>query len=106
MKYSAGEVCVNRYDRGYRKFFDERGQLVVKPAAGQWIEPQWVRVGHVEKGKSSSKTKDLCDPSCTKRSTNWSSSVVSYVTGYDEGFASASWALPSGAVKSMRVSFS
>ena len=104
MTYTAGEVCVNRYDRGYRTVYEERGQLLVKPASGQWIEPRWVRAGHVVNGKSSSKTKDLCDPSCTRRRTNWSSSVVlSPVPGFDEGVASASWALPSGAVRSMRV---
>jgi hypothetical protein len=104
--YVAGEVCVNYYERDYRTIHEERGQLIVKPAPGQWIEPRWVRVGHVFDGKTSSETKDLCDPSCTRRGTNWSSSVVlSPVSGFDEGFASASWALPSGAVKSMRVAY-
>lgn len=104
VEYSAGEVCVNEYERGYRKGYQENGQLVVKPVAGQWIEPRWVRVGRVADGKTVSTTKDLCDPSCTKRRTNFSSSIVAPVTGgSDERFASASWVLPSGAVKSMRV---
>ncbi|TCC10971.1 hypothetical protein [Kribbella soli] len=104
--YVAGEVCVNRYERAYRTYHEERGQLIVKPASGQWIEPRWVRVGHVINGESTSQTTNLCDPSCTRTSTNLSRSVVrSFDSGYDEGFASASWALPSGAVKSMRVAY-
>jgi len=103
VQYSAGEVCVNRYQRGYHKHHQERGQLVVKPVAGQWIEPRWVRVGRPVNGENLATTKDLCAPVCTKRSTNYSSSVVTRISGHGEDFASASWMLPSGAVKSMRV---
>ena len=103
--YSAGEVCVNRHERGYRTVIQERGQIQVKPDSGQWIEPRWVRVGNVYNGTSTYKTTDLCDPSCTRRTTSWSGTVTGVVGGFDELFASASWALPSGAVKSMRVAY-
>jgi hypothetical protein len=103
--YSAGEVCVNRHERSYRMNGHERGQIVVKPASGQWIEPRWVRVGRVHDGTGNSQTADLCDPSCTRRTTNWSGTTMRVGSGADEYFASASWALPSGEVKSMRVSY-
>lgn len=103
--YSAGEVCVNRHERSYRINGHERGQIQVKPASGQWIEPRWVRVGWVNDGTGNSQTKDLCEPSCTRRSTNWSGTTMRVGSGADELFASASWALPSGEVKTMRVSY-
>ena len=104
--YTAGKVCVNRLERGYRTEMQERGQLLVNPASGQWIEPRWVRVGRVIDGKTTSKTVDLCDPSCTRRTEYKSSSVYnSPISGYDEGFAYASWALPSGVIKSLRVAY-
>ncbi|MEU0698806.1 hypothetical protein ABZ349_33260 [Streptomyces niveus] len=103
--YSAGEVCVNRHERSYRNIGHERGQIQVKPKSGQWIEPRWVRVGHVVNGASNSQTTDLCDPSCTRRTSNWSGTTMRTRSGFDEGFAYASWALPSGAIKSMRVAY-
>jgi len=106
LTYVAGKVCVNRLERGYRTEMQERGQLLVNPASGQWIEPRWVRVGRVIDGKTTSKTVDLCDPSCTRRTEYKSSSVYnSPISGYDEGFAYASWALPSGVIKSLRVAY-
>ena len=103
--YSAGEVCVNRHERSYRTVGHERGQIQVKPASGQWIEPRWVRVGWVYNGTGNSQTNDLCEPSCTRRSTSWSGTTMRVGSGADEYFASASWALPSGAVKTMRVAY-
>ena len=86
LTYVAGKVCVNRLERGYRTEMQERGQLLVNPASGQWIEPRWVRVGRVIDGKTTSKTVDLCDPSCTRRTEYKSSSVYnSPISGYDEG---------------------
>lgn len=106
LTYVAGKVCVNRYERGYRTYYQERGQLIINPAAGQTIEPRWVRVGHVINGTSTSQTTTFCTPTCPRPTTSWSRSVSrDFDTGYDEGFASASWTLPSGATKSLRVAY-
>ncbi|MEV7904626.1 hypothetical protein [Streptomyces anulatus] len=105
----AGEVCVRRHERSHRGVPQERGQIAVHPAKGKWIEPRTVRVGAVNDGTTTSRSLDLCDPSCTRRSANWSATVHRDLVGPSsgfEGFASASFALPSGTVKTLKASYS
>ena len=105
--YAAGKVCVYRHERGYRETHEERGKLTVTPAAGKWIEPQWVRVGNVSDGTDTHRTLDLCDPSCTRRTAGWSATVSRTMGGIGssyELYASAKVALPSGEVRTIRAS--
>ncbi|MFD3619431.1 hypothetical protein ACFWWT_30150 [Streptomyces sp. NPDC058676] len=105
--YAAGKVCVHRHERGYRDTFQERAKLTVTPAAGKWIEPRWVRVGTVMDGTDTHKTRALCDPSCTRRTTGWSTTVsrtMPGLAGSFELYASARVALPSGDVKTIKAS--
>lgn len=105
--HSAGKYCVYRHERGYRDVMEERGKLTVTPAAGKWIEPRQVRVGTVSDGTHTYETSDLCDPSCTRRTTSWSATVTRNIPGigldYDL-YASAKVALPSGEVKTIKAS--
>jgi hypothetical protein len=105
--YAAGKVCVHRHERGYRETMQERGKLTVTPADGNWIEPRWVRVGNVSDGTDTQKTRDLCDPSCTRRTAYWSTTVSRTMGGIGsdyELYASAQVALSSGEVKTIRAS--
>ncbi|NEB40176.1 hypothetical protein [Streptomyces sp. SID14515] len=105
----AGEVCVRRHERSHRGVLQERGQIAVHPATGKWIEPRTVRVGTVNDGTTTATGRDLCDPSCTRRSANWSATVSGNLVGPSstfEGFAAASFALPSGTVKTLKASYS
>ncbi|MFH9748273.1 hypothetical protein ACH4MN_28025 [Streptomyces anulatus] len=71
--------------------------------------PRAVRVGGVNDGTTTSESLDLCDPSCTRRSANWSATVHRNLVGPGsefEGFASASFALPSGTVKAFKAPYS
>ncbi|MFI1226949.1 MULTISPECIES: hypothetical protein [unclassified Streptomyces] len=105
----AGEVCVRRHERSHRAVNQERGQIAVHPAKDKWIEPRTVRVGAVNDGTSTSKGLDLCDPKCTRRTGNWAGDVSRNLVGPGgtfEGFASASFALPSGTVKTLKATYS
>ncbi|MGW4754178.1 hypothetical protein [Streptomyces chartreusis] len=105
--YAAGKFCVHRHERGYRATMQERGKLSVAPAAGKWIEPRWVRVGDVMNGTDTHLTRDLCDPSCTRRTTGWSATVSRTLPGLSsplELYASAQVALPSGETRTIRAS--
>ncbi|MFE6984121.1 hypothetical protein [Streptomyces griseus] len=105
----AGEVCVRRHERSHRGVMQERGQIAVHPATGKWIEPRTVRVGTVNDGTTTATSRDLCDPSCTRRDANWSATVSRNLVGPSstfEGFAAASFALPSGTVKTLKASYS
>ncbi|WP_410657463.1 hypothetical protein [Amycolatopsis sp. lyj-112] len=105
--YTAGKFCVYRHERGYRGTMQERGKLTVTPAAGKWIEPRSVRVGNVSDGTDTHKTRDLCDPSCTRRTAYWSTTVSRTMPGIGsdyELYASAQVAFSSGEVKTIRAS--
>lgn len=105
--YAAGKVCVYRHERGYRDTMQERGKLTVTPAAGKWIEPRWVRVGNVSDGADTHKTRELCDPSCIRRTAYWSTTVSRTMPGIGsdyELYASAQVALSTGEVKTIRAS--
>ncbi|MFD3917610.1 hypothetical protein [Streptomyces sp. NPDC058595] len=107
--YAAGKFCVYRHERGYRTTMQERGKLTVAPAAGKWIEPRWVRVGTVMNGTDTYKTADLCDPSCTRRTTSWSATVSRTMPGLAsplELYASAQVKLPSGETRTFKASLS
>ncbi|QFU88187.1 hypothetical protein [Amycolatopsis sp. YIM 10] len=105
--YTAGKVCVYRHERSYREIHQERAKLTVAPSARNWMEPRWIRVGIIADGTNTHKTRDLCDPSCTKHATNWSTTVIRQSSGLgtdNEVYASAQVALPSGEVKTIKAS--
>ncbi|UUU33138.1 hypothetical protein JIX56_26525 [Streptomyces sp. CA-210063] len=107
--YAAGKFCVYRHERGYRDTMQERAKLTVTPAAGKWIEPRWVRVGTVMNGTNTFKTRELCEPSCTRRTATWSATVARTIPGLASPlqlYASAQVALPSGGVKTIKASLS
>ncbi len=107
--YAAGKLCVYRHERAYRDTYQERAKLTVTPSAGNWVEPRWVRVGIVSDGVDSHKTRDLCDPSCTRRTASWSATVsrtIGNIGSTYELYASAQVALPSGDVKVIKASLS
>ncbi len=74
--YAAGKVCVRYQSRGYRDIHQERSRLSYTPASGGSIIPQSIKIGSVIDGVSTSKTLNLCDPSCTKRTSSYSATVT------------------------------
>ncbi|MEV6715265.1 hypothetical protein AB0M48_24885 [Lentzea sp. NPDC051208] len=106
---TAGKLCVHRHERAYRDHYQERAKLTVTPSAGNGVEPRWVRVGIVSDGTDDHKTRDLCDPSCTRRTAPWSATVIQAAgnLGSDyQRYASAQVALPSGEVRVIKASLS
>ncbi|MEV7050757.1 hypothetical protein [Streptomyces anulatus] len=57
--------------------------------------PRAVRVGAVNDGTTTSKSLDLCDPSCTRRSANWSATVHRNLVGPGSEFEGFSPRRPS-----------
>lgn len=106
---AAGKLCVYRHERAYRDTYEERAKLTVAPSAGNWLEPRWVRVGIVSDGVDSHKTRDLCDPSCSRRTVTWSATVsrtIGNIGSTYQLYASAQVALPSGDVELIKASLS
>lgn len=106
---AAGKLCVYRHERAYRDVYQERAKLTVTPSAGNWVEPRWVRVGIVSDGTDDHKTRDLCDPSCTRHTAPWSATVsqtAGNIGSNYQRYASAQVALPSGEVRVIKASLS
>ncbi|MFW6692165.1 hypothetical protein [Streptomyces sp. MAR4 CNX-425] len=108
--YRAGKFCVTRLQRQVRDEWQQRGSLTVVPASGMWIAPRWVRTGMDNDDGRVAKTKDLCDPSCTRRTSKWNTTVTTtegvLIGGPYEYFATARVLLPSGDLKTIKATLS
>ncbi|MEV1078186.1 hypothetical protein AB0I98_08030 [Streptomyces sp. NPDC050211] len=104
--YAAGKVCVQYQSRGYREIHQERSRLTYTPASGGYIIPRSIKIGSIIDGVSTSKTLDLCDPSCTKRTSAYSATVTRTTpnpVGTTEYYATGTFKRPSGTTSTLKA---
>ncbi|WP_217243085.1 hypothetical protein [Streptomyces sp. AC555_RSS877] len=106
--YAAGKVCVRYQVRHYRDIPQERSRLTYTPASGGYIIPQSIKVGSIIAGVSTSKTLNLCDPSCTKRTSAYSATVTRTTpnpagTNENEYYATGTFKRPNGTTSTLKA---
>jgi hypothetical protein len=104
--YAAGKVCVRYQVRRYRDIPQERSSLTYTPASGGYIIPQSIKVGSIIDGVSTSKTLNLCDPSCTKQTSAYSATVTRTTpnpAGTNEYYATGTYKRPDGTTSTVKA---
>lgn len=104
--YAAGKVCVRYQVRHYRDIPQERSRLSYAPAGGGHIIPQSIRIGSVIDGVRTSKTLNLCDPSCTRRTSAYSATVTRTTpnpAGTNEYYATGTFKRPNGTTSTLKA---